>query len=82
MASLGRYNVLKFVKLFKIHLDAGRYMKSLGNVRNRNVTKLGRSVTHGITRFVCDSQASYARDSIINGYRSILNAYDAGREAI
>jgi hypothetical protein len=35
-----------------------------------------------ITRSICDLQALYARDSIINDYRSILNAYDAGREAI
>jgi hypothetical protein len=27
-------------------------------------------------------QASHARDSVINDYRSILDAYDAGREAI
>jgi hypothetical protein len=34
------------------------------------------------TRSACDSQASHARDSIIDGYCSVLDAYDAGREAI
>jgi hypothetical protein len=34
------------------------------------------------TRSTCDLQASHARDSVINDYRSILDAYDAGREAI
>jgi hypothetical protein len=32
--------------------------------------------------FRCDLYALYARDSIIDGCRSILDAYDAGREAI
>jgi hypothetical protein len=34
------------------------------------------------TRSTCDLQASHARDSVIDDYRSILNAYDTGREAI
>jgi hypothetical protein len=34
------------------------------------------------TRFACDSQASHARESVINGCYSILDAYDAGKEAI
>jgi hypothetical protein len=34
------------------------------------------------TRSACDLQAEHARDSVIDGCRSILDAYDAGREAI